>query len=73
MRNGVGDYIWVSDNSTSVRDGEGRVVRLVGAIADVTARKRAEDELREAKQRAEDASLLAVDVKGGAKWGQMAA
>ena len=61
IRNGVGDYIWISDNSNSVRDGEGRVVRLVGAIADITARKRAEDELREAKQRAEDASLLAVE------------
>ena len=60
-RNGAGDYIWISDNATSVRDAEGRVIRLVGAIADVTARKRAEDELREARQRAEDASLLAIE------------
>ncbi len=61
VQNGAGDPIWISDNATSVRDKNGRVVRLVGAIADVTARKQADEELREAKQRAEDAGLLAVE------------
>ena len=61
FRNGAGDYIWVSDSATCVRDDGARVVRLVGAIADITARKQADQELKEAKQRAEDASLLAVE------------
>lgn len=60
-RTGDGEYIWLADNATSVRNAEGRVVRLVGAIANVSARKEAEDELREARQRAENASLLAMD------------
>jgi adenylate cyclase len=61
IRAGDGDFIWVADNATSVRNADGRVVRLVGAIADVTGRKRAEEELREAKQRAEDAGVLAME------------
>jgi PAS domain S-box-containing protein len=32
-------------------DGDGRMVRLVGMVADITERKRAEDELRESQQR----------------------
>ena len=61
VRNGAGDYIWISDNAKSVRDVQGRVVRLVGAVANVTERRRTEEELREARQRAEDASLLAIE------------
>jgi PAS domain S-box-containing protein len=60
-RTGAGEYIWLSDNATSVRNADGRVVRLVGAIANINARKQADDELREAKKRAENASLLAME------------
>lgn len=59
-RDGAGNYIWISDNATSVRNAEGRVTRLVGAIANITGRKQSEEELREAHQRAENASLLAM-------------
>jgi adenylate cyclase len=60
-RTGTGEFIWLADNATSVRNAEGRVTRLVGAIANINARKQAEDELREARQRAENASLLAME------------
>ena len=61
VRNGEGDYIWVTDNATSVRDTDQRVIRLVGAISDITADKNAEQELREAKHRAETANQLAIE------------
>ena len=60
-RTGAVEYVWLADNATSVRNAERRVVRLVGAIANINARKQAEDELREARQRAENASLLAME------------
>ena len=61
IRTGEGAYIWVTDNATSVRNDKQRVIRLVGAITDITSQKNAEQELREAKQRAETANQLAVD------------
>jgi adenylate cyclase len=61
VRSGRGDYIWVTDNATSVRDADQRVVRLVGAVSDITADKNAEQELREAKHRAETANQLAIE------------
>ncbi len=61
IRSGAGEYIWVADSASSVRDARGRVVRLVGAIADISDRKQAEQELREAMQRADDASVIASE------------
>jgi adenylate cyclase len=61
IRSGAGEYVWVADSASSVRDARGRVVRLVGAIADISDRKHAEQELREAKQRADDASVIASE------------
>ncbi len=37
-------YIWVRDNGVAVRDGAGRAVRLVGAVADITEEKQREAE-----------------------------
>jgi len=45
-----GHYRWVEDHGLPVRDAAGRVIRLVGAINDVTARKETERALREALQ-----------------------
>jgi PAS domain S-box-containing protein len=42
----AGGYSWVVDRALAVRDASGRVTRLVGALTDVTQRKRAELELR---------------------------
>ncbi len=45
---GDGSYIWIASRSVLVRDGEGRPVRLVGSMLDITARKQAEAELQRA-------------------------
>ncbi len=56
VADGSGSYRWVSDHGIAVRNDAGRVVRIVGALADITARKRVELELREAKEQAEAAT-----------------
>lgn len=61
VKNGAGEYIWIEDNASSIRGEDARVTRLVGAVANITARKQAEEELREATLRAENASLLAME------------
>ena len=48
-----GTVRWVSVQGQPVRDGSGRVVRVMGVSADITARKRAEDALRREKERAQ--------------------
>jgi PAS domain S-box-containing protein len=42
-----GSTVWVSVNGTALRDEAGRTVRIMAMIEDVTARKRAEQELRD--------------------------
>ena len=51
VRRQAGDYIWVSDRARCVRDEEGRAVRLVGAINDITAHRVAEASLRRSEER----------------------
>ena len=46
-----GGYASVHDRGYIVRDDQGRAVRMIGAIQDVTARKRTEDELRASEAR----------------------
>jgi PAS domain S-box-containing protein len=48
-------YSWVVDRAVAVRNAEGRVTRMVGALSDVTQRKRAELELRRARDEATEA------------------
>ena len=48
IRLNSGEYRWVEDHALPVRDDRGWAVRLVGAVSDVTDRKRQEQELREA-------------------------
>jgi len=38
FRNAAGDYRWVSDHGTSVRDSQGEITRMVAAIRDITER-----------------------------------
>ncbi len=61
IRDGMGDHIWVTDSASSIRDERGRVVRLVGAITDISDRKKAEQDLRDAMQRADHASQIATE------------
>src|SRR5262245_43908350 len=46
-----GSYKDVYDRGYVLRDPEGRAVRMIGAMLDITARKRAEQALRESEQR----------------------
>ena len=46
MRHKKGHYLFVEDTAKIVRDEDGRAVHIVGAIADITQRKLAEDALR---------------------------
>jgi PAS domain S-box-containing protein len=42
-----GQWRWVSDRASSIRQGDGRVLRLVGAVTDITELKQKEIQLRE--------------------------
>jgi two-component system, sensor histidine kinase and response regulator len=46
-----GSYKDVYDRGYVLRDSEGRAVRMIGAMLDITARKRAEEALRESEHR----------------------
>ena len=45
--NKSGQWRWVSDRASSIRDADGRVVRLIGAITDISELKSREAQLRE--------------------------
>ena len=51
----AGGYRWVLDRGIGVRHAGGRVTRLVGALSDITQRKRAEIELRRARDETQQA------------------
>ena len=46
-----GEIIWAQDNASCVRDESGRAIRLVGAITDISERKRMDEALRESQER----------------------
>jgi PAS domain S-box-containing protein len=56
MRTRQGDYIWVNMRSDVQLDANGEVLRISGSMRDISERKRAEEELQEAKAAAEEAS-----------------
>jgi PAS domain S-box-containing protein len=45
---------WVSNNVRAIRDREGKIIRFEGVAEDITERKRAEEELRRARDELED-------------------
>ncbi|WP_083805448.1 PAS domain S-box protein [Chthoniobacter flavus] len=51
-----GSVIWISENVRVIRGANGEVRYYEGTVEDITARKRAEEELRRAKEAAEEAS-----------------
>ncbi len=55
IRSAAGGWSWVVDRAVAVRNADGKVVRLVGALTDITQRKLAEIELRRARDEATDA------------------
>ena len=57
-----GSVIWGLDRGDVVeRDAEGHPLRMVGSLSDITRRKEAENEMRLAKEAAEDASRVKSD------------
>jgi len=51
-----GESRWLRNRGLALRDARGRAVRMTGSIADISARKRAEEEMLEATEMAEVAS-----------------
>jgi len=45
-----GEYLWVSDSRSLIRDENGRAIALVGTVRDETKRKQAEAALRESEE-----------------------
>ncbi len=57
MRARDGQYRWIMSRGRVVeRDDEGRAVRVIGTHTDLTARREAEEAMRRAKERADDAN-----------------
>jgi PAS domain S-box-containing protein len=54
---GDGKYRWVLHRGVALRDEDGRANRMAGSMGDISDRKQAEIELREAKDHAEDATV----------------
>ena len=46
MRNSAGEYLWVLARGVAVRDDNGTAYRMAGSQTDITARKRAEQQLQ---------------------------
>ena len=49
MQRNDGDIIWVSENARAIRDEDGNLLYIEGSMADITQRKQADLEMREAK------------------------
>lgn len=53
-----GEYRWFSDSRTTVKDQDGKITALIGVSRDITERKLQEEELRTAKEEAEEREKL---------------
>jgi PAS domain S-box-containing protein len=49
-----GSYAYISDHAYVERDAEGEPLRMIGAMSDITERKRAEEKLRESEKKYRD-------------------
>ena len=56
IRHKDGTYNWLLTIGKAVRDSSGKPARLIGTVMDITRRKQAEEELRQAKSAAEAAN-----------------
>src|SRR5215469_14207188 len=61
VRHSDGTYRWIEDRGVPVRDTTGWAVRMVGALTDISARKEADEALREAlEQQTATAEVLGI-------------
>lgn len=63
IRRGDGEYAHVLDRCFVLTDSRGKPVRMIGAMMDITERKRIEDELREANQKLKHLSARVLSVQ----------
>ncbi len=64
IRHRNGGWVWIRDRGRLVRDNDGRAVRIVGHITDISARKGAEDALRVADRRKDEfLAMLAHELR----------
>ena len=54
----TGEVLWVNLSSSILRDGQGKAIGFQGVVRDISARKRAEEQLVAAKERAEESDRL---------------
>ena len=55
-----GDIVWVIEHGIHVKDDSGRILYVDGFITDITARRKMEDELKAAKEKAEHAAASRI-------------
>lgn len=58
LRRHDGDYRWVLDRGTPRLDASGNLAGYIGSCTDITDRREGEDRLRDAKERAEEVTIL---------------
>ena len=53
LRHKHGHYVWIHSKGQAIWDEQGNARRMAGSISDITGRRQAEEEMREAKEQAE--------------------
>ncbi len=62
IRHRSGEWRWVADHALLHRDAAGEMARVVGIMIDITARKRAEEEVRQSRERFQAAAGALSDL-----------